>query len=312
MQETTHQKAQLQGFAPHHRVLNLYESRLPFPSSSSSPICSRHFQISSSDSDTFYTDVASQLPSPRKQSIGNSCIESNNCSSCYYEIEEWLEHANRLCKPTNFMTRYHSSSDCGDSLDQNRRTAGVKMSMSSICKKLLDHELYSHTGPSVIESTAYESQSRLACTNSMHEREQGRRQLLNRPKPYNTYLNEIEMQKLEAERDSWKRARHLELLKRMRRKEAAIDDLELEQTRIAVEKMKTLQQKLLNEFETKQLEIAAKTQKKICLLKQKAEKQKKNLRLTTIDKISTTRNISEANTNSCRGLFTCLKLRSFC
>ncbi|XP_028797355.1 uncharacterized protein LOC114752818 [Neltuma alba] len=344
MQETKHQKAHLQDFAPHnfnnHRVLNLSESPLPFRSSSRpftrrilhqdgyagqlvpllpespSPICIHPFQLSSSDSDTFYSDIASQFPSPRNQNLGKSCIESNHCSSCYCEIEEWLEHANRFCKPTNFMTRYHSSEDSGDSLDQNERSPEVKLSISSMCKKFLDHELYSNTLPSVKESTAYESHSRLACINSIHghrksERDQGQRKLLGRPKPYNTYLNEIEMQKLEAERDSRKRARHLELLERMRRKEAAIDDWELEQTRIAVEKMKKLQQKFQNKLETKHLEVAAKTQKKLCLLKQKAEKQKRNLRRTTIERISTTKNISGTHTCSCRG-FTCLKFGSIC
>ncbi|XP_054779790.1 uncharacterized protein LOC129287605 [Prosopis cineraria] len=345
MQETRHQKAHLQDFAHRniidHRVLNLSESHLPFSSSSRpfprrilhpggyagqhvhllpespSPICSHPLKISSSDSDTFYSDIASHFPSPRNQSFGTSCNEDNNCSSCYCEIEEWLEHANKFCRPFNFNARYHLSSDTGDSLDQNGRSPEVKLSISSICKKFLDHELYSNTQPSANESTVYGSQSCLACINSVYgtsksERDQGQRKLLSRPKPYKAYLNEIEMQKLETERDSWKRARHLELLERMRRKEAAIDDWELQKTRIAVEKMKKLQQNLQNKLETKQLEVASKTQKKLCLLKQKAEKkQKRDLRRTTIEKISTTTNVSGTHTCSCRG-FTCLKLGSFC
>lgn len=113
------------------------------------------------------------------------------------------------------MSRQDSSSDGGDSLDQNRRNSGDKLSISSICKNLIDHEPYSKKWPSVKENTAYQSQSRLTFKNRMQGHFKSKRdRAQGRPKPYSAYLNEIEMQKLESERDSRKRARHHELLQR--------------------------------------------------------------------------------------------------
>ncbi|KAF7844914.1 carboxy-terminal region remorin [Senna tora] len=266
---------------------------------SPSPICSH------GGSEVFYSEIASEFPSSSiNQSFGTCCNieienedEDNNCSSSSFcDIDEWLENANKFCKPCkNFQTKYYYNRSCDDEEEEE----DDKLSMSSMCKTFLEHGVYSMTLPSSVKEdsnfTVYEGQSRLASKSKSGCTE--RRLVMSRPKPYNAFLNEVEMQKLEAERDSWKRAKHVQLMDRMRIKEAAIDDWELEQTRIAMEKMK----KLKNKLEIKQLKLSAMTQKTISLLKQKAEKKKKNLRRKTIEKITAASNLSESHTCSCRG-----------
>ena len=98
------------------------------------------------------------------------------------------------------------------------------LSMSSICKTFLvapDRELYSITLPSVREeSPVYEGQSRLACINSLYGASKAgsnrdeRRRLLCRPKPYDAFLDELERQKQEAEREAWRKAKHVKLMER--------------------------------------------------------------------------------------------------
>ncbi|KAI4356710.1 hypothetical protein L6164_000709 [Bauhinia variegata] len=237
---------------------------------SPSPICSHDSEsfaneTSSTISETYYSGIATEFSTPRKQIFGPASGE-NNCSNCFLEIDEWLEHASKFC-PSNYYTR-----DYGN-LRQNR-SQEENLSMSSICKAFLtvpDDQLHKITLPSVREEIPVNGESRPASINSPANE---RRNLISRRKPYKAFLNEIQREMKDAQRDALRKAKQKTKIERMRRKEAAIADWELQQTNNAIEEMMKCQNKL----ECKRMEASAKAHKKIWSVKREAQKRKANLK----------------------------------
>ncbi|RDX72326.1 hypothetical protein CR513_48209, partial [Mucuna pruriens] len=220
------------------------------------------------------------------QSFGTACNSDNhdnNLSTCLSDIDEWLEHANKFCKSSNHLTEsVHSGQNGSREEEEDSR-------LSAICNTYLgasEHELYNITLPCVREESP-------TCT--YRTRKCGGYECTRLMRPYDEFLDDVRRRKHEAERNARKKAKHVELTLRMRRKENAINDWELKQTRKAMDKMDKIQAyqttSLLdrvhqpsnaNELERKQFRASARTQKKICLVREKAEKQKLNLRRSTL------------------------------
>ncbi|KAF4401855.1 uncharacterized protein LOC133033428 [Cannabis sativa] len=127
--------------------------------------------------------------------------------------------------------------------------------------------------------------------------------LMTRPKPYSTFLDEVKKQELEAEVEAWKKTKETELIDKLARKEAAINEWEHKKTSKIVEEMKKFESKL----EKKRAKALQKFQKKMNIAKAEANKMTTKARKETIEKISDISKISDtalATKNS-----KCVKLR---
>ncbi|KAJ7950881.1 Remorin, C-terminal [Quillaja saponaria] len=265
---------------------------------SPSPICSSGpSQMSngtgSQKSDTFYSEIRTEFSYPGNQSIRRISID-NKQSPSTVEVDEWMKHATKFCHASNFYSNYLEETGF---LKQNGSPEG-NMSMSSLCKTFFtapDHELSSLTLPSVREgSSVPEDLSRHVCIHSIYGASNSRspmderRKLIKRPKPYNTFLDEVMTQKLEAETDSRSKAKHVKVMDKMRRKVAATDDWESKETRKAMMERKELESKL----ERKRIQVLNRTEERIFKVKEMAKKQKMNARRSAMAKISSSSNIS--------------------
>ncbi|KAL5571857.1 hypothetical protein UlMin_021454 [Ulmus minor] len=112
--------------------------------------------------------------------------------------------------------------------------------------------------------------------------------LISRPKPYSTFLDEVRKQELETEIETWRKVKQIELIEKLRRKEAAISEWEWKETSKFVEEMKKLESKL----EKKRAKALAKLEKRIGKTKAKANKKSTKARRSTIEKITTVSKIS--------------------
>ncbi|KAH1069589.1 hypothetical protein GLYMA_03G118500v4 [Glycine max] len=224
-------------------------------------------------SHSHYSHHATEFSTPRDQSFGIATSKvddynnNNNLSTCLSDIDEWLEHANKFCKSSIHLTESVHSGQNGSQEEEDSR-------LSAICNTYLaaqEHELHNITLPCVREeSPFFQGQTRHACTYKPPKCE---------GYEHTKMMDDIVRRKQEEdERDARKKAKHVELMLKLRRKENAINDWELQQTRKAMDKMDKIQ----NELERKQFRASARTQKKICLVRQKAEKQKLNLRRSTM------------------------------
>ncbi|KAK7287010.1 hypothetical protein RJT34_22415 [Clitoria ternatea] len=256
---------------------------------------------------------ATEFSNPRNQSdaiawrINQDNNNNNNFSTCFADIDEWLEHANKFCKSSNHLTESVDFWENG-SIEEDSR-------LSAVCNTYLmapNYELYNIELPSVREeSPVHHGQNCLTRAPKC----------VNRQGHYDQLLGEVRRRKHEAERDAHKKAKQVELMHslsvieslehtnmenfgdecvdRMRRKEIAIDDWESHQTRKAMDKMDKIQACNLipsmtfnfaldwnvNELERQQLRALARTQKKIGLVREKAEKQKLKLRRSAMKKL---------------------------
>ncbi|KAK7386119.1 hypothetical protein VNO78_26092 [Psophocarpus tetragonolobus] len=258
-------------------------SESPSPSTSFPPNTHHHPTLFSTSRDQSFGIVSSI--------IGN---DNNNLSTCLSDIDEWLEHANKFCVPSNHLTESVKSEQSGSTEEEDSR-------LSAICNSYLtaqEHELHNITLPCVREeSPVFQGQTRLTCKYRTPKCEgyEGTRLM----EPYDEFLDDVRRRKEEAEKNARKKAKHVELMLRMRRKENAINDWELQQTRKAMDKMDKIQ----NELERKQFRASARTQKKLCLVREKAEKKKLNLRRSTMKRfqqmqISETSSLSEISWGS--------------
>nr|XP_027192502.1 uncharacterized protein LOC101499119 [Cicer arietinum] len=188
-----------------------------------------------------YSDNATEFSTPRNQRLGIAYIDNN----CLSDIDEWLEHANKFCKSFN------------EHLTETRRNGSPErdLRMSAVCNNFLttsENELYNIILPSVREeSPNRHTQTHL--TSCINRYGGGRRpfksattskqrtRLISKPKPYDEFLNEIRRKKLEADKVARNKAKHLQLMHRLRRKEEAINDWELQQTRKAMDHMDKIQ-----------------------------------------------------------------------
>ncbi|CAI8606648.1 unnamed protein product [Vicia faba] len=208
------------------------------------------------------SDSASHFSTPRNQRLGMTYVEN----SCFSDIDEWLEHANKFCKSYD-----HHNED--NHAEQQR-----DLRISAVCNNSLiaqEHELYNIILPCVREETPLPQNITSSINRHPHSR-----LTRSRPNPYDELLNEHKRRKLEAYKDARNKAKHLHLMQRLRRKEEAINNWELQQTRKAMDHMDKIQ----NELERKQVMASAKTQKKIRSVRDKAEKQKLKLRQSTMKK----------------------------
>ncbi|KAK7277079.1 hypothetical protein RIF29_18229 [Crotalaria pallida] len=196
------------------------------------------------------------------QSFAGMARFDNNCSNCFSEIDEWLEHANNFCNPSNL--EINNLTEC---VYSRRNGCDEDSRISAVCHGLMvpEQELYNITLPSVREeSSAFQGHThRLSCIYgaSRYGGNEGRG-LIRRSQFHDEFLDQLRMKKQEAKREARRRAKHDELMERMRRKEDAINDWELQQTRKAMDEMDKLQ----NELERKQLMASTRAQKKICML----------------------------------------------
>ncbi|KAL9303653.1 hypothetical protein ACSQ67_020916 [Phaseolus vulgaris] len=245
------------------------------------------------------THHATEFSTPRDHSFGMACNidnDDNNIkfSTCLSDIDEWLEHANKFCRSSNHLTESIDSGQNGSQEEEDSR-------LSAMCNSYLvapEHrELHNITLPCVREdSPVFKGQTCLTCTHRAAKcGGYERTRLIG---PYDEFFDDVRRRKQEAERDAHK-AKHVELMlnnkasfdkfgDRMRRKEHAINDWELQQTRKVMDKMDKIQAstpqrtKYTNDLERKQFKASVRTQKKLCLVREKAEKQKLDLRRSTM------------------------------
>ncbi|TKY68979.1 hypothetical protein E2542_SST05242 [Spatholobus suberectus] len=209
-----------------------------------------------------YSHHATEFSTPRDQSFGIACNidnDNNNFSTCLSDIDEWLEHANKFCKSSNHLTESVHSGQNGSPEEDSR--------LSAICNTYLtapQHELHNITLPCVREeSPVFQGQTRLAC--KYRTPKCGGYERTRLIGPYDEFLDDVRRRKQEAERDARKKAKHVELMLSKQ------------------EKLWTRWIKFRhNELERKQFRASARTQEKICLVREKAEKQKVNLRRSTL------------------------------
>ncbi|CAJ2665131.1 unnamed protein product [Trifolium pratense] len=190
----------------------------------------------------YIVDNATDFSTPRNQRLSIAYNENNNCSNCFSEIDEWLEHANKFCKSFNHHTDDRFTETRGNgSPDHEQDTR-----MSAVSKNYLaaqEHQLYNIILPSVREQSPV-PQNITSCINRYGGGEgSGYQQtkLIGRPKPYDEFLNETRKKKLEADKDARNKAKHLQLTQRLRKKEEAINDWELQQTMKAMDHMDKIQ-----------------------------------------------------------------------
>ncbi|KAG7946183.1 hypothetical protein I3843_14G026200 [Carya illinoinensis] len=170
----------------------------------------------------------------------------------------------------------------------------------------LDQELSGPTLPST-EELSYQ-----AYADSMHgafgarSQNDGQHKLLSHLEPHHALFDEVKRRELEADIDAWKKAKFLELVDELERKEAAISIWEFEKTKKAMEELEKLESKL----ERKRLREIEKTQKKIGRVNKEANKKKSKARRSTIEEISAVSAITEKirATKS----FLLLALKKFC
>ncbi|PON57729.1 Remorin, C-terminal [Trema orientale] len=130
--------------------------------------------------------------------------------------------------------------------------------------------------------------------------------LMTRPKPYSTFLDEVKKQELEAEKEARRKTKQSELIDKLTRKEAAINEWEHKQTSKIVEEMKRLESKL----EKKRARALEKFQRRISITKAEANKMTTKARRETIEKISEISKISSRAQDTKNS--TCVKLIRFC
>ncbi|CAL0305940.1 unnamed protein product [Lupinus luteus] len=205
---------------------------------------------------------------PNQFSTPTNHFESfdNNCSNCFSAIDQWLEHAsNNFCHPSNFGTKHPSGAE-----------EDLRMSAVLNTFRMVDEdEVHNHniTLPSVREeSPVFEGHTRLGCIYEGSRYGTNERKILIRRAKVDDELLD------EAKRDARRKRKHVQLMQRMKRKEAAINDWQLHQTTKAMDEL----DKLHNKVERKLLLASARTQKKICQVREKAEKQKMKLRKSTM------------------------------
>ncbi|KAJ7962094.1 Remorin, C-terminal [Quillaja saponaria] len=263
------------------------ESPSPICSSSPSPLRAGTL---SRKSDPFCSEI--RTSSPIKQSFCTISIDYKQSNSMV-EVDEWIKNASKFCNSSNYINYLKEN----EILKQNGSHEG-DMSMLSKCRASFaapDYELSNMTLPSVREgSSTCEDLSRCVFIHSIYgDSNSGtpmddRNKVKKRLKPYNAFLDEVKKQMLETETDARNKAKHVKLMDKMRRKVAAIEDWEAEETRKAMKEMKELESKL----EKKRIQVLQRTQEKICKVKEGAKKQKINARRSTLEKLSAASNIS--------------------
>ncbi|KOM58685.1 hypothetical protein LR48_Vigan11g171900 [Vigna angularis] len=237
------------------------------------------------------THHATEFSTPRHHSHGMACNidndDNNNSklSTCLSDIDEWLEHANRFCRSSNHHTESIDSGQNGSQEEEEYSRLPALCNSYPVAPE--HHELHNITLPCVREeSPVFKGQTCLTCTHRTAKcGGYERKRLMG---PYDEFFDDVRRRKQEAERDA-RKAKHVELMLKMRKKEHAINDWELQQTRKAMDKMDKIQAWIkqnstsyVSDLERKQFKASLRTQKKICLVREKAEKQKLNLRRSTM------------------------------
>lgn len=105
---------------------------------------------------------------------------------------------------------------------------------------------------------------------------------VNRPKPYQEFLDEVEKHKHRAEIDAWKKAAYTDLLNKLKRKEADIDCWESSQRSKAEFKLDRIERKL----DKKRAKAAQKMHQKIAEAKMEAERGKARERRSALKEMA--------------------------
>lgn len=164
-----------------------------------------------------------------------------------------------------------------------------KLAMGETAFSEPQHEYHRGQSNTEQESSVYEDFSHMASAEQSANEESdgespivGRDKLMDRPKPYHEFLDEVKKQKLRAEVEAWKKAEHMKLMTKLRREEAAIEEWEFKQTSKALEQIK----KLENKLEKQRAKAVENTWKTINITKEEAKKKKARARQSTIGRIS--------------------------
>ncbi|KAF3440044.1 hypothetical protein FNV43_RR18322 [Rhamnella rubrinervis] len=243
---------------------------------SPSPICSpQSSRAFSPKSCRFYSHGSSDLFAPRNQCFCTTSNCSKQSISCI-EVNDWMEHAQQ---------RY-------DHFHNHSQECSSKCYKSSLSMR--DNEFDGLPVPLEKEESSVHEYSHQACARGIYEPSEAgsidaqQHELMTRPKPYHAFLDEVKQQELEAEIDSRRKAKQMELMDKLRRKETAISDWELKTTSKVMEEMK----KFESELEKRRAKAFVKTQHKISKTKAEANKKMDQARRKTIVKISETSIVS--------------------
>ncbi|KAL6124463.1 hypothetical protein ACLB2K_076975 [Fragaria x ananassa] len=234
----------------------------PAGSSGSSPISPLSSKTCSPKSEK--TQFFSDLPTNASTRLNQEGLEIN------------AKDFGRLCL-TNFQANPHKGSCLS------------KLSMADTSSSP-HHEIVAHQSNSERdERSVDEEDSHLAqgeqSTNEDSDGESpiaGRDKLMDRPKPYHAFLDEVKKQELRAEVEAWKKAEQMKLMTKLRQEEAAIEEWEFKQTSKALKDIKKLEIKL----EKQRAKAVENTWKKINMTKEEANKKKIRARQCTIGRLS--------------------------
>ncbi|KAL2319968.1 hypothetical protein Fmac_028937 [Flemingia macrophylla] len=233
-----------------------------------------------------YSHYVTEFSSPRDQSFGiarNIDNDNNNLSTCLSDIDEWLEQANKFCTFSNHLTEsVHSGGNRSQDEEDSR--------LSAICNTYLrapEHELHNITLPCVREDHVFQGQTRLNNTYRTPKCGGGDYESTRLMEPYDEFLDDVWRRKQEAERDARKRAKHVELMLS-------------KQERLWTRWIKFRH----NELERKQFRASARTQRTLCIVREKAEKKKLKLRRSALKRFQhmqsfETRSPTENSWGSC-------------
>ncbi|KAG6749330.1 hypothetical protein POTOM_046374 [Populus tomentosa] len=206
-----------------------------------------------------------------KPTINPLSIAKNKASRYYFPLQQHLETLVvlpqysilwlLLCSPLQYSSFHFCVS-----LDDGIATQNCHSKYRSRQSAVADAEVYSRTLSSFLDddNEKKHDDSDPKCNYNINSSDTdsvdcGNHKLMTRPKPYSDFLDEIKAQELEAQMGAWKKAKHRELMNKLRRNEAVIRDWEYKQTQKALKDMR----KVENKLERKRAEALERAQKRI-------------------------------------------------
>ncbi|XP_011033335.1 PREDICTED: uncharacterized protein LOC105131845 isoform X2 [Populus euphratica] len=226
------------------------------------PICSDCSSPPRSSATIFYSLAPTVLSTSRFQSARSNFSKPPVSSNI--EIEECVQSGKNL-------NGFHRHTDDGIA------TQNCPSKYRSRQSAVADAEVHSRTSSSFLDddNEKKHGHSDPKCNYSINSSDAdsvdcGNHKLMTRPKPYSDFLDEIKAPELEAQMGAWKKAKHRELMNKLRRNEAVIRDWEYKQTHKALKDMR----KVENKLERKRAEALERAQKRINKARKEANEER--------------------------------------
>ncbi|KAF9668772.1 hypothetical protein SADUNF_Sadunf14G0038200 [Salix dunnii] len=238
------------------------------------PICSDCSSPTRSSATIFYSLAPTVLSTSRFQSARSNCSKPPVSSNI--EIEEWVQSGKNL----NGFQRH---------TDDGIATQNCHSKYCLRQSAVADPEVHSRTLSSFLneDNEKQHNDSNPKYNHNINSSDagsvdRGNHKLMTRPKPYSDFLDEMKAQELEAQMGEWKKAKHRELMTKLRRNEAVIHDREYKQTQKALKDMR----KVENKLEWKRAEALERAHKRINKARNEANKAADKVRESAMKKVA--------------------------